>query len=158
MQTVNFPFAAGIPSAPGKVPKYVSNERFSCMITTTCWILPPDTLLEGEGGDVGPAPGGGDVGPAPGADVPGGAVDRGAFDDPPLHATSAAARPMTAIRAPRLGIRHLTSVQRHTVGREIGRGVAVDEPLASRPRRERGHGAARDGERKGFVEPGAERA
>jgi len=25
-----------IPSAPGYVPKYVSNDRFSCMITTTC--------------------------------------------------------------------------------------------------------------------------
>jgi len=33
------PFVMGMPSAPGYVPKYESNERFSCMITTTCWIL-----------------------------------------------------------------------------------------------------------------------
>jgi hypothetical protein len=37
--TVNWPFAAGIPSAPGKVPKNESNDRFSCMMITTCWIL-----------------------------------------------------------------------------------------------------------------------
>src|SRR3954454_14285075 len=30
---------AGIPFAPGYVPKYESNERFSCMIITTCWML-----------------------------------------------------------------------------------------------------------------------
>src|SRR5713101_1384400 len=30
---------AGRPSAPGYVPKYVSKDRFSCMITTTCLIL-----------------------------------------------------------------------------------------------------------------------
>src|SRR5438046_9062374 len=37
------PFSIGIPSAPGKVPKYESNDRFSCMITMTClmeWIDP----------------------------------------------------------------------------------------------------------------------
>ena len=39
-QTVGTPFRIGIPSAPGKVPKYESNDRFSCMITTTCWIFP----------------------------------------------------------------------------------------------------------------------
>src|SRR5260370_28263601 len=46
MQTVNLPLAAGISSAPGKVPKYESNDRFSCMITTTClmtWIPAPRT-------------------------------------------------------------------------------------------------------------------
>jgi hypothetical protein len=36
--TLNCPSLVGIPSAPGKVPKYESNERFSCMITTTCRI------------------------------------------------------------------------------------------------------------------------
>src|SRR5215472_14681801 len=30
---------AGMPSAPGKVPKYVSKLRFSCWITMMCWIL-----------------------------------------------------------------------------------------------------------------------
>ena len=34
--TVGCPFCIGIPSAPGKVPKYVSNERFSCMMMITC--------------------------------------------------------------------------------------------------------------------------
>src|SRR5438132_96938 len=29
----------GMPSAPGNVPKYESNDRFSCMIITTCLIL-----------------------------------------------------------------------------------------------------------------------
>ena len=29
----------GIPSAPGKVPKYESKERFSCITMMTCWIL-----------------------------------------------------------------------------------------------------------------------
>jgi hypothetical protein len=29
----------GIPSAPGNVPKYWSNERFSCMMITTCRIF-----------------------------------------------------------------------------------------------------------------------
>ena len=38
-QTVGCPFCIGIPSAPGYVPKYVSNDRFSCMITSTCWIV-----------------------------------------------------------------------------------------------------------------------
>ena len=38
-QTVGTPFFIGIPSAPGYVPKYESNERFSCMITTMCRIL-----------------------------------------------------------------------------------------------------------------------
>ena len=41
---MNVPFAAGMPSAPGYVPKYVSNDRFSCMITTTClmtWMSAP---------------------------------------------------------------------------------------------------------------------
>src|SRR5450759_2104673 len=28
-----------MPFAPGNVPKYESNDRFSCMMTTTCWIL-----------------------------------------------------------------------------------------------------------------------
>jgi hypothetical protein len=28
-----------MPSAPGNVPKYSSNDRFSCMTMTTCWIL-----------------------------------------------------------------------------------------------------------------------
>jgi hypothetical protein len=28
-----------MPSAPGNVPKYESKDRFSCMMTTTCWIL-----------------------------------------------------------------------------------------------------------------------
>src|SRR5579864_1202395 len=33
----------GMPSAPGNVPKYESNERFSCMTTITCLIfsIPP---------------------------------------------------------------------------------------------------------------------
>ena len=34
-----FPASPGIPSAPGYVPKYVSNERFSCMMITTWRIL-----------------------------------------------------------------------------------------------------------------------
>src|SRR5258708_21768122 len=38
-QVVNCPFWVGSPSAPGYVPKYWSKLRFSCMITTTCWIL-----------------------------------------------------------------------------------------------------------------------
>ena len=29
----------GIPSTPGYVPKYVSNDRFSCITTITCLIL-----------------------------------------------------------------------------------------------------------------------
>src|SRR5215467_165960 len=37
--TVKCPFFAGIPSAPGYVPKNESNDLFSCMITTTCLIL-----------------------------------------------------------------------------------------------------------------------
>src|ERR1035437_6650562 len=36
--TLGVPPAIGMPSTPGYVPKYVSNERFSCMITTTCLI------------------------------------------------------------------------------------------------------------------------
>src|SRR5690242_13358367 len=39
MQVVNWPFFLGRPSAPGYVPKNWSKERFSIMITTTCWIL-----------------------------------------------------------------------------------------------------------------------
>ena len=38
-QTAGAPFFIGIPSAPGKVPKKESKERFSCMITTTCLIV-----------------------------------------------------------------------------------------------------------------------
>jgi hypothetical protein len=38
-QTDGFPFFRGMPSAPGKVPKYESKDRFSCWITITCWIL-----------------------------------------------------------------------------------------------------------------------
>src|SRR5215475_5220507 len=38
-QTVGTPPAIGIPSAPGYVPKYESNDRFSCMITTMCLIF-----------------------------------------------------------------------------------------------------------------------
>ena len=38
-QVVKFPpRRSGSPSAPGNVPKYESNDRFSCMITTTCLI------------------------------------------------------------------------------------------------------------------------
>src|SRR5438552_16158334 len=33
------PCSIGMPSAPGNVPKYESNDRFSCMIITTCLIL-----------------------------------------------------------------------------------------------------------------------
>ena len=33
------PLLIGIPSAPGKVPKNESNDRFSCMMITTCRIL-----------------------------------------------------------------------------------------------------------------------
>src|SRR5205823_11477067 len=50
-QTVGTPFDIGIPSAPGYVPKYESNDRFSCMITTTCrirWIPDADPAAEGE--------------------------------------------------------------------------------------------------------------
>ena len=36
---MNRPFLAGMPSAPGKVPKYESNDRFSCMMMITCRIL-----------------------------------------------------------------------------------------------------------------------
>ncbi len=36
---MNLPFCAGIPSAPGYVPKYVSKERFSCMMMTICLIF-----------------------------------------------------------------------------------------------------------------------
>ena len=42
-QTVGDPPAIGMPSTPGYVPKYVSKERFSCMIMTTClmrWMSP----------------------------------------------------------------------------------------------------------------------
>src|SRR5450759_705720 len=51
MQVVNCPFWVGSPSAPGKVPKYWSKLRFSCMITTTCWILwiPPAASGVGDG-------------------------------------------------------------------------------------------------------------
>src|ERR1700690_4301131 len=41
--TVDAPLLIGMPSTPGYVPKYVSNERFSCMITMTClirWMSP----------------------------------------------------------------------------------------------------------------------
>src|SRR5258707_13105364 len=38
-QTVGTPLRIGMPSAPGNVPKYESNDRFSCMIITTCLIL-----------------------------------------------------------------------------------------------------------------------
>src|ERR1700674_3292357 len=37
--TVNFPFWRGSPSTPGYRPKYSSRLRFSCMITTMCWIF-----------------------------------------------------------------------------------------------------------------------
>ena len=37
--TVNWPFLAGSPSARGNVPKNESNDRFSCMMITTCRIL-----------------------------------------------------------------------------------------------------------------------
>src|SRR5438552_13321744 len=37
--TAGCPFCMGIPSAPGNVPKYESKDRFSCIMTTTCWIL-----------------------------------------------------------------------------------------------------------------------
>src|SRR5262249_49538501 len=37
--TSGTPSRIGIPSTPGYVPKYESNERFSCMITTTWRIL-----------------------------------------------------------------------------------------------------------------------
>ena len=39
MQTVGIPLRIGIPSAPGNVPKNESNDRFSCMMITTCLIL-----------------------------------------------------------------------------------------------------------------------
>src|SRR5205807_4279934 len=39
MQTAGCPSFIGIPSAPGYGPKYESNERFSCMLTTTWRIL-----------------------------------------------------------------------------------------------------------------------
>src|SRR5215469_2257478 len=51
-QTVNWPFLAGIPSAPGYVPKYESNDRFSCMMITTCrilWMPGSAELLEPDG-------------------------------------------------------------------------------------------------------------
>ena len=38
-QTVGLPPFMGIPLAPGNVPKYESNERFSCMMMMTCLIL-----------------------------------------------------------------------------------------------------------------------
>src|SRR5947209_17880861 len=39
LHTVGMPWRIGMPLAPGYVPKYVSKERFSCMITITCLIL-----------------------------------------------------------------------------------------------------------------------
>jgi hypothetical protein len=45
IQTVGTPFFIGIPSAPGNVPKYESNERFSCTIKMTwriLWIPAPE--------------------------------------------------------------------------------------------------------------------
>src|SRR5947209_3685747 len=39
MQVMNRPFFFGSPFAPGYVPKNSSKERFSIMMTTTCWIL-----------------------------------------------------------------------------------------------------------------------
>ena len=54
----------GMPSAPGKVPKYESKERFSCMITITCLILPipaAAALADGPGANVPGADGAGVV-------------------------------------------------------------------------------------------------
>src|SRR5689334_21365424 len=36
---VGVPLFIGMPSAPGYVPKYESNDRFSCWITMMCLIL-----------------------------------------------------------------------------------------------------------------------
>ena len=49
-QTVGMPSFMGIPSAPGYVPKYWSNARFSCMMMITClilWIPQRDWLRQG---------------------------------------------------------------------------------------------------------------
>jgi len=82
-QTAGRPWRIGMPSAPGYVPKYESNDRFSCMITTTCWIL----WIPIRGKPLGGA---------------GGAVDPVSWCGPPppqAAATNAAARlPRTAIR------------------------------------------------------------
>src|SRR3954470_9328729 len=75
-QTVGLPFFIGIPSASGKVPKYWSKERFSCITMTMCWSLPPlgSVVLVARSGDPDAAP------------------DRVAMDGASLvHATSAIA-------------------------------------------------------------------
>ena len=55
MQTVNLPLEVGNPSAPGYVPKYESNERFSCMMITMCLIFSRAWARDSETGGVGDA-------------------------------------------------------------------------------------------------------
>src|SRR5215216_2340041 len=45
-QTLGPSSAIGIPSAPGNVPKYESNDRFSCMMTMTCSMAAIPRSLE----------------------------------------------------------------------------------------------------------------
>src|SRR5207253_8777437 len=54
--TLGAPSRIGMPSAPGNVPKYESNERFSCMITTTWRILWIPWSTTGLCGDARPPP------------------------------------------------------------------------------------------------------
>src|SRR5689334_22922565 len=54
-QTAGVPFFIGMPSAPGYVPKYESNDRFSCWITMMClilWIPSALVVVVDEGGAV----------------------------------------------------------------------------------------------------------
>src|ERR1700680_5188022 len=64
-QLAGLPLVMVNPSTPGKVPKYESKLRFSCMITITCWILwmPAAGAGVGVGREFGVAPG--TRGPAP---------------------------------------------------------------------------------------------
>src|SRR5947208_11606776 len=79
---MKLPFASvGIPSAPGNVPKYWSNERFSCITMMMCLSLPPlgSVALVATLEDLGTGP------------------DRVAIDGPPLvHATNAMAATVVA--------------------------------------------------------------
>src|SRR6516225_6347566 len=88
-QTVNCPFFAGMPSAPGYVPKNESNDLFSCMMITTCLILwmPVSAWA--------PAEPGGEEGAADGADEVQDATSEAAITKAAVHAARRI-RPMTA--------------------------------------------------------------
>src|SRR3954468_23682384 len=108
-QTFGVPSASiGIPSAPGKVPKYWSKERFSCITMTMCWSLPPlgSVVLVARSGD-------------PDGD-PEAAPDRVAMDGASLvHAPSAIAAIVVATRS----VRRIDTTADISGGSPSGRGV-----------------------------------